>query len=694
MTDAQSDGCRVGFDIGGTFTDIVIIQPGGRVETRKVLSDIQTLAGEVKATIQSAQHSAANYDLEELAHATTVASNAMLEGTYSRIGLITTSGFRDDVELRRLARPPVYDFGWERLEPIVARRSRTEVSERITADGAILVSLDPDSVAEAVRRLLAQGAESIAICLLNSHVNAKHEEELARTISQIMPDLFVSASHDVLPKSGEYERASTTCVNASLRPVVNRYLDTIEGGLGTIADNMKIMQSNGGLMTTEEARSFPVRMVESGPAAGVLCAAALAAALDLERVVAFDMGGTTVKACLIEGGRPAEKYDYEVGGSAHTASRYDRGAGYTVGVPSFDIVEAGAGGGSIAWADQGVLRVGPRSASAVPGPACYQRGGTEATVTDANVALGYINPSAIADGRLTLSPELAGEALGRLGSKLGMDADAVADGVHQIANAAMMRTIRAVTTERGHDPRDYELVAFGGSGPVHAAALADALQMRTVVIPPLPGLYSALGLLIADVRYDAIRNISKELHATALDEITDKYCQLTDGLRDAAVKQSFDVDEIRFERYLDLRYVGQSTELVVRIPDDRVHDADHAFLAQLFHDEHARIFGYSRVAEPLQLGAIRVRAYAPTGASLRAIAPQFLADDRPCPAEERQARFGKLGTLTVQVVARRALRENGIQGPAIIEEPDTTVVVPPGWNARLNELACIVMTRE
>ena len=693
MTTRGLNGHRIGFDIGGTFTDIVVVHADGRVEMRKVFSDLRTLVAEVRAIIAAAQSTTGNLNVGEIAHATTIASNTMLEGTYATTGLITTAGFRDEVELRRLARPPVYDFGWERLVPIVSRRRRVEVVERINADGTVLRSLDPNSVEVAARTLSAQRAESIAICLLNAHVNGVHEDELARALISAVPGVFVSTSHEVLAKSGEYERASTTCVNAALKPVVNRYLDRIEQGLDGYANGMKIMQSNGGLMTVDEARRFPVRMVESGPAAGVLCAAALSAALGLGRAVAFDMGGTTVKACLIDGERPAEKYEYEVGGTANTVSRYDRGAGFALGVPSFDIVEAGAGGGSIAWADNGVLRVGPRSAGAVPGPACYNRGGAAPTVTDADVALGYINPTAIADDTLTIHPDLARQALARLGTELGMDADAAAYGVHQIVSAAMMRTIRAVTTERGHDPRDYAMIAFGGCGPAHAGALADALQMKTIIIPPLPGVYSALGLLVSDVRYDAIRAIGKGLHAAEPDDILDMYNDLTDEIRAAALKQNLDVDELNVERYADLRYLGQATELVIRVSHGEEGRLTREALASLFHEEHARMFGYSRPTEPLQLSAIRVRAYVPTGIDLPAVAARILADDRPWTPGQRMARFGDLGRLPVQVVPRRALREEAIEGPAIIEEPDTTVVVPPGWTARLNSLACIVMTR-
>lgn len=690
MTTPPQTQVRVGFDIGGTFTDIVV-EVNGHIAVKKTLSVLDTLVGEVRTTIEEALNAAGTDSLQSLVHATTVASNALLEGTYARVGLITTSGFRDDLELRRLVRPPIYDFEWERIPAIIPRRRRTEVTERISADGMVVQELDPASLSDAIETLSKETVEAIAIALLNSHVNPAHERSVELAARRAFPDIPISVSYDVLPKAGEYERASTTSVNASLAPTVNRYLDRIETELGVYAANMGIMQSNGGLLTPRQARRYPARIVESGPAAGVLCAAALAAELNEPRVVAFDMGGTTVKACLIEDGRPSEKYEYEVGGESHAASRYDRGTGYAVAIPSFDIVEAGSGGGSIAWSGNGILHVGPRSASADPGPACYQRGGFEPTVTDANVALGYINPKAIAGDTLAIDRNLAVEALGRLGEQFDLSATEVADGVHQVANAAMMRTLRAVTTERGHDPRDYTMVAFGGSGPVHAATLAELLGIRRVIVPPFPGVFSALGLLIAEARFDLIRNVGKPVDAVESAEVVDAFEALRGDILTEASRQGIEGSGIVFERYLDLRYLGQSSELVVQLPPAAAVDRD--LLAELFHREHERVYGYSRSDEPIRLSNVRLKAFASTTkTSFRTIAQQFLADTRPWASDTRSARFGGGGSHEVPAVPRRALIGAPLRGPAIIEEPDTTVVVPPGWNAELDELGCIVLT--
>jgi N-methylhydantoinase A len=376
---------RVAFDIGGTFTDIVLVTAEGRLLTYKILSIPDKIGQDVGRCISDALNQSGHKQLASLVHGTTIGSNALLEGKGALTGLITTRGFRDELEMRRLARPGVYDFFWERTPPLVPRRRRKEVNERVMADGKVFTPLDLDETRQALLSLKDQGVEAIAICFINSYANPAHENEAAALARELVPDAMLCTSYEVLPEFREYERTSTTCVNACLMPVVNRYLDSLEGELKQYSSTLRIMQSNGGVMTTDHARRRPIYLVESGPAAGVLAAAALTREAGIERAVSFDMGGTTVKACLIEGSAPVEKTEAEVGGEANISTRYSRGAGYALSVPALDIVEAGAGGGSIAWVDErGALRVGPTSAGAVPGPVCYGRGGKDPTITDAN----------------------------------------------------------------------------------------------------------------------------------------------------------------------------------------------------------------------------------------------------------------------------------------------------------------------
>ncbi len=422
----------------------------------------------------------ADEPVENFVHATTMASNAVIERKTATTGLITTRGFRDVLEMMNQKAPSLEDINWERLPPLVPRRLRFEVAERILADGSVEQRLDRVQARDVIGALLEARVEAIAICLINSYLNPVHEQELGRMVREAAPRLTVCLSSQVHPECREYERTSTTVINASLVPVVNRYLNQLEKHLAPFSKRLLIMQSNGGTMTSEIARQRPMYMVESGPAAGVLAAARMAGELGLGSVLSFDMGGTTAKACLIQNGQPLEKAGGEVGGGV--AAVVVRGTGHALRAPTLDIVEVGAGGGSIAWIDDaGALRAGPISSGAEPGPACYARGGTAPTVTDANVVLGYMNPETIADGTLRIDRQLAVDAIQKhIAAPLGLSLMAAAHGIVEVANASMMRALRAVSTERGHDIREMTLVAFGGAGPIHAATLCESVGIRRV----------------------------------------------------------------------------------------------------------------------------------------------------------------------------------------------------------------------
>jgi N-methylhydantoinase A len=688
---------RVAFDIGGTFTDIIVAAGDGQLLTFKVLSLTEQLAESLRRPIEDALRSSGHTALGRLVHGTTIGSNTMLEGKGADTGLITTRGFRDELEIRRMARPPVFDFLWERLPPLIPRRRRIEVTERVTARGEVFTPLNGDEVRRAIETLRAQNVEAVAICFINSFANPAHEQQAAALVRQLLPDVALSISHEVLPEIREYERMSSTSVNAYLMPVVKRYLHSLESELGSHARGLRIMQSNGGVMTAEHARRHPVQLIESGPAAGALAAAALTRQIGARRAVSFDMGGTTVKTCLIEEYAPLEKNDMEVGGAANTAARYSRGAGYALSMPALDIVEAGAGGGSIAWIDEGgALRVGPISASADPGPACYARGGVRPTITDANVVLGYMNPRAIAGGTVAIDRRAAGDAIQReLATPLGLSVQATAYGIYQVANAAMTRAIRAVTTERGRDPRDYRLVAFGGAGPIHAADLAASCGMKRVYIPLYPGLFSAIGLMMADLRYDYVQSIPGRLDAIDAATLQRHYDALAERVLLEVAKETVDPAAVRLERFLDLRYQRQTSELTIAVPDPLPTASLAARMAELFHAEHQHTYGYRRQNEPITVVNLRLKAFAPTQSlSFKELAESSGASaaQRKPTDEVRPAYFGSTyGEQPTRLLSREVLARGKIHGPLILEEFDTTIVVPPGWVASLDELGNIVL---
>ncbi|MEM7253542.1 MAG: hydantoinase/oxoprolinase family protein [Pseudomonadota bacterium] len=688
----MQSGLYVAFDIGGTFTDVVIAGPNSALSTFKILTIPQSVGRDVNACIVEAQASTSpTGGVTQITHGTTVASNAVLENTRARTGLITTHGFRDDLEIRRQARPSVYDVFWERTEPLIPRRLRREVTERIRVDGTVETPLDAAELLHAIDRLRDQDVEAVAICFLHAYLNASHERAARDAVTAALPDISVCVSSDVLGEMREYERASTTALNASLMPVVARYLDQIDDQLAEHGREIYIMQSNGGVMRAGDARQRPVQMIESGPAAGVLAAAALAREIDLSQAVAFDMGGTTAKACLIENGQPVETAEGEVGAGINLASRLSSGAGYAVRVPAYDIAEVGAGGGSIAWIDDGrALRVGPRSAGAEPGPAAYGRGGREPTITDANIALGYMNPARIAGGRVAIEANKASEAINReLAEPLGLSLAETAHGIHRVANSTMSRAIRAVTTERGRDPRDFALIAFGGAGAIHAAQMAQDLSMRTLVIPPHPGLFSALGLLMADIRRDAVQSLAGEaINATHIESLFESFSRLEDSITASAAGTH---ESYQFTHYLDLRYARQSSELTVQVPDDlkRNQFADH--MIARFHAAHEQTYGYARPEEVVQLAGLRVKGIAP-GSRLGfadLTPPTKLTETNTTPVF-RDAYFGaQHGMQPTRIVTRDDLRRESHPGPLIVEEFDTTVVIPPGARAHTDDMGNI-----
>ncbi len=668
---------RVGFDIGGTFTDVTILDDAGRLYTAKLLSLLERVGDDIAERLEGATDRGALGKVTGFVHGTTIASNAVIEGTVAKTGLLTTRGFRDELEMRGQRRPNIYDVEWNRLPPLVPRSLRLEVVERVLGDGSIELPLDLENASVAIERLLAAGVEAVAVSLINAYLEPAHERALGALLAELAPELSVCLSSEIHPEIREYERTSTTVINASLVPVVTRYLDGLEDALRRYSDRLLVMQSNGGLMSSRSARSRPALMIESGPAAGVLAASRLAADNGGPAVLSFDMGGTTAKACLVEGGVPLERPGGEVGAGATMTTRLFGGGGHALRVPWLDIVEVGAGGGSLAWVDEGgALRVGPKSAGADPGPACYGRGGEEPTVTDATVVLGYMTPDGIADNSIALDSDAAARAIAlRVAEPLDLELLDAAHGIVQVANATMMRALRAVSTERGRDPRRLTLLAFGGAGPMHAASLAEVLGVSEIRVPPHPGIFSALGLLLADYRHDYVRSVAAPLEALPPDRFADLFAEMEAEARAELIAEGVGEEAIRFERQADLRYGYQVSEIPLGLPpiDDAIEEA----LTKAFHDAHLREFGYER-DDVIELVNLRLRASAPADASsIRDVSLARGIQPGRTPAS-RVAYFGKAhGRLDTAIVTREDLGAERA-GPVIIEEPDTTVVVPPG----------------
>ena len=692
---------RAGIDIGGTFTDIVLLADSGERYTRKVPSSVDDYARAIFDGLAAllAEIGAEPGAIAELLHGTTVASNAILEHKGARTGLITTRGFRDVLEIRNLRMPRLYDMSWTKPPPLVERRLRVEVDERVNARGGIDRPLDEESVERAIRFLVGEGVEAIAVCLLHSYLNPAHEIRVKEIAARLAPEITLSVSAEVLPVINEYERSSTTVINAYVRPVVERYLSRLGGGLhgAGVAAPLLLMQSNGGLTTAEAAAATPMHIIESGPAAGVVGVQALARRIGIDKAISFDMGGTTAKASLIENGDFTRAAEYQVGAGIVLGSRLLSGAGYTLKVPAIDLAEVGAGGGSILWIDSGgALQIGPHSAGASPGPVCYCQGGTEPTVTDANVALGYINPAHLVGGALKLDAGKARAVIEeRVAEPLGMSIEEAAYGAHLIAASNMIRALKAVSSERGRDPREYALVAFGGNGPIFAAGMAEAMGMPLVLIPPSAGVFSSFGLLYADVEYHFARTRKLLLRDAAPEELQAIVDALEAEARARLTADGFAPERIEIRRGASLHYQGQSFELRTPLASGRLDRAALAALEEAFGAEHERTYGHRAGAEELvELVSIEIIGRGlPETPRAAAAAASGLAPDIAIAEPRRSAYFGPTsGWLDAELLNRSDLRTPR-PGPCIVEEYDSTCLVPPGWTARLDAYGNIAITR-
>jgi N-methylhydantoinase A len=686
---------RIAIDIGGTFTDVVLVRADGTVTTRKVLSTPEDYAdGIVQGAVGLLESSGVSPgSLDDIVHATTVAANTILEGKGARTALVTTEGFRDVLEMRRLRIPTLYDLRYEKPPPLVPRRRRHEVGGRLGPDGQTWEELDETAVRALARRLRDDDIEAVAISLIHAYADPRHEVRVAEILREELGDaVFVSRSSDVLPEIREYERTSTTVVNAYIAPTVRRYLFSLVERLRSHAIDapIRVMQSGGGTTTLAAAVRRPAHIIESGPAAGVIGCARLARLTQAANMISLDMGGTTAKTAMIEDGEPVTTGEYEVGGGINVSSRLIKGGGYAVKLPYIDVSEIGAGGGSIIRVDEfGRIRVGPQSAGASPGPACYARGGTDATLTDVFVVLGYLNPGQLAGGDLPIDASLAARALDvALAEPLGLDRTYAAYGALTLSVATMTRAVKVVSTYRGRDPREFTLCAFGGNGPVVGAAIAQELDIARVVIPPSPGLFSAAGLIHSDWEYQFSKSVPRGARTPSRSELQALYDELESQVRAMVTDDGADGDSMTVVRLADLRYAGQAFELTVPVDGDA---PDPAVLARRFADEHRRTYGHAS-DDPVQLASLRVVARSHAGA-VAAEGNGHQTRGALHLSTTREAFFGDHGAISTPVLTRDELRPEPRPGPLIIEEYDATTVVPPGWQASLDDHRTIELSR-
>ena len=687
---------RIGVDIGGTFTDVALVdEVEGTIGLAKVATTPHDFAEGVLAALKSAMRhqGIAPAAVGLLAHATTLVTNALLEANGARAALVATRGFRDVLELRRAARADLYDLLQDAPAVLIPRHRRFEITERIGADGRVVTPLAEAEIGALITALAAAKVDAIAVALLFSFLDGTHERLLGARLRAAFPGVPVYLSSEVLPEIREFERTSTTAVCAYVGPILASYLQRLEAALGALGlPRLYLMGSSGGVFEAAEGIAMPAMTVESGPAAGVVAAALAARQTGRRDLLSFDMGGTTAKASLIRDGNYDTTPEYEVGGGT-SGSRWMHGTGHPIRVPVVDVAEVSTGGGSIAWVDRaGALHVGPKSAGADPGPACYARGGTEPTVTDCNLLLGYLDKQSLLGGDLPIDHAAATAVVhARLAKPLGVDSRTAAAAVIGIVNHAMAEVLKIVSVQRGHDPRDFVLAAFGGAGPLHAAALASELGIAEVICPPIPGAFSALGLIATDLKRDYVQTLfitadtadPATLEAAFL-ALEKKGCAMLDRAGIAPKRQ-------RFERAVDARYERQSYELTIPVPR-HIDQTSLQKIAEAFHSRHLQTYGHDNRSEPVKIVNVRVAAIG--------MIPPLMIRDIPADVgteaikSRRQLWFHETGEVNAPVYARSRMPLGlKMAGPAVIESLESTILVPPRWQANVAENGFVLLTR-
>jgi len=673
---------RLSTDVGGTFTDGVLLdEETGKITASKVSSTPENPA---IGTIEGIEQFAVPLrEVSFLSHGTTVVINALIEGKGAKTALVTTRGFRDVLEIGRSNRTEMYDALYSKPQPLVPRYLRLEVGERIDADGAVLEPLDLDELDGMIELLKREKVESVAVCLLNAYANPRHEVEIGKFLRERLPGAAVSLSHLITRRYYEFERTSTTTQNAYVMPVVRRYLNDLEEDLKgrQFGQVLQIMQSNGGVMAASVARDIPIAMVESGPAGGAIGAAQLAKLSGFENVISYDMGGTTAKTSIITGGLPETTEQYAV-------------EGRPILLPVVDLREIGAGGGSIAWIDEaGAMHVGPQSAGAAPGPACYQRGGSEPTVTDANLELGILDPEYFLGGQMEISKRLGHGAIKTVADHFDLSVDEAALGIIKIVNTNMSGLLQSMTVKRGYDPREFVMVAFGGAGPIHATAIARELRIPTVIVPPYSGVFSAWGMLMADLRHDLSQTHIAPLDGADVDELAGIFEELESRVARIFEQERIEADRITVSYQVDLRYLGQEHTLAIDAPRP-ITAAAKAALAQRFDETHLRVYGHNAPQERKEIVSLKVIGI---GNVRKPVLERIEAGGEAPPDAAR------LGTRDVYVGNGRSqafsifrrdwlLAGNRIPGPAVIEEITATTVVEPNQTCRVDAYGTLTIS--
>jgi N-methylhydantoinase A len=681
---------RLGFDIGGTFTDLVAIdESSGKTTVVKIPTTPKDPSRGVidGLDLLLKQANISGRDVSLAVHSTTLVTNIVIERNGALTALLATKGFRDILEIGREKRITIYDIFEEKLPPLVPRHLRMEVDERSLHNGSVEKRFDRNEVERIARRLAGLGVESVAVSFLHSYANPINEVGVKKILSKSLPEVGVSLSSEVLPEWREYERTSTTVINAYAQPKTKKYMHVIENTLENrgFSGRLFIMQSSGGLSTVDSASRFPVKIIESGPAAGALAASYLGRLTRASNMLSFDMGGTTAKCCLIVGGEPRVTMDFEVAGYM-----YLKGSGYPVMTPTIDLLEIGAGGGSIAHLDYGLLKVGPKSAGADPGPACYPEGGDEPTVTDADLILGYLNPDYFLGGEISLDKKKSQRVVEeKIASKLGIGVEEAASGICDVVNSNMARAMRIVSVERGQDPASLTMIAFGGAGPVHSTRLARQLKIRRIVVPLAAGVTSALGLLVADMRFDFVRTHTSKIEAVEKRLVSELYNDMKAEADDLLSEVEY---ERRYVRVVDMRYSGQAFELTVPFGEG-FQEYDFEDLKESFLRLYQSRYGYAP-NDPIESVNWRLIA-------LGVVPKVSLADEgdkaRPNVQEARKGRrlayFAEAGGFVECDIYDRYRLSNGatFSGPAIVEERESTCVVLPEQRVKVDRHANLIL---
>ncbi len=686
-------GPRVGVDIGGTNTDVLLIANGDKY-VHKVPTTEDPSESTIRGIVEVCEQAGVNHaDIEQILHGTTVATNALIEHEGAKTGMLTTDGFRDVVHIGRHRKPHNFSLQqtipWQQ-RPIVERRHRKEIEERIQPPGDVVTPLNEDGVREAASELIADGVESVAVCYLHSYLDGTHEQRTRDILNEEFPELSVSTSSEVVAQFREFERFTTTAINARLAPVMSTYLEQLDNRLSAegIRSEVLVIQSNGGLASLEEVQQMPVTTLLSGPAAGVLSAEFEGQTADEDQLIAFDMGGTSADISVYPG-RVLER-----------DARDSKVGGYPTIVPMLDIETIGSGGGSIAWLDRAKgFNVGPKSAGADPGPACYDRGNDKPTVTDAQVVLGRIDPERFLGGDLDIRPERSRQALEEylckpLDQERFATPERAALAVLELANINMYRAIREQTVQRGYDPREYSIVAFGGAGPMHATDIADELNVSKVLVPPSPGIASARGLLTADVQYDNQVTVSRELTNVGAEFVEERFDELESEGRERLQRDEIPAEKMRFHRSVDCLYQGQGYELNVAF--DGTDGEWHQRLRRRFEEKHEAEYGHYFEEDPVELLNIRVSAIGDVSA-YDETSSGSVDGTNVRPASEGAVTFGtsqQPEQLTVPRYDRDTLRAGAkFDGPAVVDQPDSTVVVKPDWRAEVLSNGALSLTR-